>query len=190
MPDTTYEYLQGVFNGEHPIQRQNPQPGESEYYYITPNQNPNKPINELQTTDISSPQQNNRLTLQNIISEAFDSYPTVRMGDALGTLYAAKQEMDAVKKDGYDNYAHRLGMCLNAQKGLDSAVYSLGWGVLKEIKDIVQKAPKKGINSAWNDTIKDMKNNMEGLQYGLTHPHDSCRTWLKDLDYGVNKWKK
>ena len=52
MPDTTYEYLQGVFNGEYPIQRQNPQPGESEYYYITPNQNPEKSVNELQTTDV------------------------------------------------------------------------------------------------------------------------------------------
>ena len=70
MPDTTYEYLQGVFNGEYPIQRQNPQPGESEYYYITPNQNPEKSVNELQTTDISFPQQNNKLSLQNIISEA------------------------------------------------------------------------------------------------------------------------
>ena len=54
MPDTTYEYLQGVFNGEHPIQRQNPQPEESEYYYINPNQNPTKSVNELQTTDISN----------------------------------------------------------------------------------------------------------------------------------------
>ena len=75
MPDTTYEYLQGVLNGEHPIQRQNPQPGESEYYYIAPNQNPNKPFNELQTTDVSAPQQNNKSSLQNIISGAFDSYP-------------------------------------------------------------------------------------------------------------------
>ena len=40
MPDTTYEYLQGVFNGEHPIQRQNPQPGESEYYYTPPTKIP------------------------------------------------------------------------------------------------------------------------------------------------------
>ena len=153
MPDTTYEYLQGVFNGEHPIQRQNPQPGESEYYYITPNQNPNKSVNELQTTDISSPQQNNRLPLQNIISEAFDSYPTVRMGDALGTLYAAKKEMDDVNEDGYDNYAHRLGMCLNAQKGLESAAYSAVLGLFKEVRDIAQKTPQKGIKEALKDSI-------------------------------------
>lgn len=137
-----------------------------------------------------------------ILNDAVDDYPTVKMGDALGTLYAAKQEMDQVKKDGYDNYAHRLGMCLNAQKGLDSAVYSLGLGVGKEIKDIYNKThgytnPKEfftdfipSLYIALMDSYKDMGNNIEGIDYGLTNPDKSCRIWLKDLDYGANKWKR
>lgn len=126
----------------------------------------------------------------NILNQAVDDFPIVKMGDTLGTLHAAKKEMDQSGKDGYDNYAHRLAMCLNAQKGLDGAVYSLGWGILKELKDIVQKTPKKGIKNAFKDSIKDMKNNIEGLEYGLTNPDLSCRVWLNDLDYGTNTWKK
>lgn len=140
-----------------------------------------------------------------ILNDAIDEYPTVKMGDALGTLYAAKKEMDEVKKDGYDNYAHRLGMCLNAQKGLDSAIYSLGLGVGKEMKDIYNKTHWNSLNpnpkdmffdfipslyTALLDSYKDMGNNIEGLDYGLTNPDKSCRIWLKDLDYGENKWKK
>lgn len=130
-----------------------------------------------------------------ILNDAVDDYPTVKMGDALGTLYAAKKEMDAIKKDGYDNYAHRLAMCLNAQKGLDSAVYSLGFGVGKEMKDIFCKTTgwcdrKTTLLDALKDSYKDMGNNIEGIDYGLTNPDKSCRIWLKDLDYGANKWKK
>ena len=62
-----------------------------------------------------------------IINGAVAEYPTVKMGYALGNLKAAKDDMDAVNKDGYDNYAHRLGMCLNGQEGLDTGAFSLGW---------------------------------------------------------------
>ena len=125
-----------------------------------------------------------------ILRGAFYDYPVVKMGDAFGTLYAAKKEMDDVNKEGYDNYAHRLGMCLNAQKGAESAAYSATLGLLKEAKDIVQKIPKKGIKEALKDSVKDLKNNAEGLYYGLTNPEQSCRIWLKDLNYGENKWER
>lgn len=140
-----------------------------------------------------------------ILNGAIEQYPIVRMGDALGTLHAAKKEMDEVKKDGYDNYAHRLGMCLNAQKGLDSAVFSAALGLVKEAKDIYSKthwnslngSPKKvlfdfipSLYTALLDSYKDTKNNIEGLSYGLTNPDESCRIWLRDLDYGENKWRR
>lgn len=125
-----------------------------------------------------------------MLNDTISQYPTVKMDDALGTLMASKEEMDKVKKTGYDNYAHRLGMCLNAQKGLDSAIYSLAGGTLKEVYDFIRKAPKIGISKALDDGKKDMKNNLEGLSFGLTNPDKSCRVWLQDLDYGANQWKK
>ena len=130
-----------------------------------------------------------------ILKDAFSELPPVKAGEALGTLHASKKEMDAIKKDGYDNYAHRLGMCLNGQRGLDGAAYSLGWGILKEAKDIACKLTgwcdrKTTFGKALEDSKKDMSNNMEGLIYGLTNPDKSCRTWLNDLDYEKNKWKK
>lgn len=130
-----------------------------------------------------------------IINGAIAEYPTVKMGYALGNLKAAKDDMDAVNKDGYDNYAHRLGMCLNGQDGLDTGAFSLGWGLLKELKDIGCKttgicAKKDTLINALKDSWKDTKNNIEGDAYGLTNPDESCRIWLKDLDYEKNKWKK
>lgn len=128
------------------------------------------------------------------------------MGTVAGNLKAAKDEMDKVKKDGYDNYAHRLGMCLNAQGGYFPAALSLGAGMLKEGKDIYCKAfdhkignigNKVGLcnrlnplsfGEAWDDSVKDMTNNIEGIQYGLNNPQKSCRQWLNDLDYRNNRW--
>ena len=42
-------------------------------------------------------------------------------------------------------------------------------------------------NTPWavslSDSYKDMKNNFEGLNYGLNNPDKDCRVWLEDLDY-------
>lgn len=62
----------------------------------------------------------------NPIRVVYDFGQTV--GTVAGNLKAAKDEMDEVKKDGYDNYAHRLGMCLNAQGGYVPAAFSIGAG--------------------------------------------------------------
>ena len=112
------------------------------------------------------------------------------------TLADAQAEMERVKKDGYDNYAHRLAMCRIGQMGAAGSVLSprigevLGW--LKEFDD----TRKKSIigNKPWKETLydfwKDINNDYEGLNYGLTHPNADCRIWLKDLDYENNEWKK
>lgn len=99
-------------------------------------------------------------------------------------------------------------MCLNAQEGYVPAALSLGAGVLKEGKDIYYKAfdhkignigDKVGLcrgkqplsfNEAWGDSAKDMRNNLEGIQYGLSNPQKNCRQWLNDLDYRNNKWRR
>ena len=128
--------------------------------------------------------------VKNIMKKAYEDYPVVKIGDAAGTLHAAKKEMDKTNLINSDNYYHRLGMCLNGQKGLDSAIYSLGWGLLKEGYDIARKTYNgNNLADTLTDSFKDMQNNVEGLRYGLTNPDKSCRIWLNDLDINTNSWK-
>ena len=128
--------------------------------------------------------------VKNIMKKAYEDYPVVKIGDAAGTLHAAKKEMDKANLINSDNYYHRLGMCLNGQKGLDSAIYSLGWGLLKEGYDIARKTYNgNNLADTLTDSFKDMQNNVEGLRYGLTNPDKSCRIWLNDLDINTNSWK-
>lgn len=60
------------------------------------------------------------------------------------TLESAKQEMDRMNKNGYDNYAHRLGMCRVGQLTNPAWPYSpaigMGLGILKEGKDLIDKS--------------------------------------------------
>ena len=112
------------------------------------------------------------------------------------TLKDAKNEMERKKIHGYDNYAHRLGMCRIGQMGAAGSVLSprigeaLGW--LKEGNDIRKKWIQNNhpLGETLQDSLKDMNNNYEGLNWGLRHPDEDCRTWLKDLDFRKNEWKK
>lgn len=54
MANETYNILQGIFNGQTPIQRSNPMSGESNYYYMKPNQNSYTPLSQMQTVDVPS----------------------------------------------------------------------------------------------------------------------------------------
>lgn len=54
----------------------------------------------------------------------------------------------------------------------------------KEGYDIVRKIWKgQPVIETLQDSYKDMDNNIEALNYGLLHPNDNCRNWLKDFDY-------
>ena len=54
MANETYNILQGIFNGQTPIQRSEPMSGQSEYYYMKPNQNSYTPLSQMQTVDVPS----------------------------------------------------------------------------------------------------------------------------------------
>ena len=54
MANETYNILQGIFNGQTPIQRSNPMSGQSNYYYMKPNQNSYTPLSQMQTVDVPS----------------------------------------------------------------------------------------------------------------------------------------
>ena len=109
-----------------------------------------------------------------IIDKAFSYLPEYK------TLKDAKNEMDRMNMAGYDNYAHRLGMCRIGQMGdmnFLSPTVGVTLGALKEVKDIYDKSIKN--NKPWknilNDSYKDMKNNWEGLNWGLNNPDKDCR---------------
>lgn len=161
----------------------------------------NVPFSELKTTDIPDGQPlfntgqglNQQVKTDNGLKGWLVSQiPTTAMtiaDDALN-LYNKKREMEQANQDGYDNYAHRLAMCENAQNGPFDALVSLGGGIAKEAYDLKKKIPQQGFIKPIQDSIKDMSNNIEGLQYGLTHPFNDCRKWLNNLDIKNNIWKK
>ena len=109
MPDTTYEYLQCVLNGEHPIQRQNPQPGESEYYYINPNQNPTKSVNELQTTDVPNTGNNEWIkdSLTNIQKLQDNNLEALFDGDNVFISSGNKTLFEYPAMSGYKEYQNK-----------------------------------------------------------------------------------
>ena len=143
---------------------------------------------------------NNALTpMQKIGKMTWNNYknfnPGRRIGEAAGELSASKKEMEEVKEPGYDNYAHRYGMYTNAKDGPDKALYSLGGGVLKEVKDIYDKSiiGNKTFRDSVKDSYKDMRNNMEAVYEGTVNNLKNIdvdgRLWLNDFDYRQNKWK-
>ena len=118
------------------------------------------------------------------------------MGEAAGELAASKEEMDELKEDGYDNYAHRYAMYTNAKDGLDKAIYTLGWGLAKEANDIYKKSIRGNapLIKTLEDSYKDMKNNVEGVyaatKNSLQGNDIDGRLWLNDFDYLHNRWRK
>lgn len=114
-----------------------------------------------------------------------------RMGQTAGILHSSLNEMKTAQIPGGDNLYHRLAMCRAAQGGADQYLYALGAGLLKEGVDIVRKISKgKPVIETIKDSGKDIKNNLEGLNYGLHNPNKNCRIWLNDLDIKTNTWKK
>lgn len=120
-----------------------------------------------------------------------DINPLYAIGYAYSMLNNAKKEMEKKNVINSDNYYHRLGMCDASQIGGNGYLAGLGLGVLKELYDFIVKT-KDGIpvKDILSDSYKDMKNNIEGANYGLNNPDKSCYKWLENLDINDNTWKK
>ena len=97
---------------------------------------------------------------------------------------------------GGDNYYHRLAMCENAQNGRFDAAVSRAAGLVNEMKDIYCKTSGKCGQSTkpflvnLKESMKDLRNNDEGINLGLQNPEISCKILLQDLDWETNTWKK
>ena len=91
-----------------------------------------------------------------------------------------------------DNYYHRLEMHDAGTLGLSGALAGFAGGLAKEGYDLYSKSLKGDMpwRESLSDSYKDMKNNIEGLFRGLTHPDENGINWLKNLDIKTNTWKK
>ena len=129
--------------------------------------------------------------LADFMYKNFSFYP---IGYSVGILKEAKNEMDAANVINSDNYYHRLGMALLGQES-EMVPAIRPWaeilGYSKEVYDVWKKTRQgKPLAKTLLDSIKDLKNNYEALDWGLTHPQENSRIWLKDLDINSNTWRK
>lgn len=86
---------------------------------------------------------------------------------------------------------HTDSECALTDREVRTNIYGAFLGGLKEGYDIVRKIWKgHPVIETLQDSYKDMDNNIEALNYGLLHPNDNCRNWLKDFDYKNNRWRK
>ena len=119
--------IENIFNGQTPIKRQHPKAGESQYYFINPNQNVSS-FNDLQTTDIP------------------DEQPLFNTGHGLNQLDRTNDQNCYVEFNGQDVDLYKYGQHdgtrlqngqlqgnLNGQSGADD--YQSG---------IYQDVPNKG----------------------------------------------
>jgi len=130
-------------------------------------------------------------------TENYQHNPGYGLGYAMSILISAKKEMEKENLINGDNYYHRLAMCeIGKQAQKENIPYSLlgGFvgGILKEGYDFTKKNifKENKMKNIFNDSIKDMNNNIEGLNFGLNNSKKSCRDWLRNLDIKTNSWKK
>ncbi|MBO5284324.1 MAG: hypothetical protein J6B00_00440 [Alphaproteobacteria bacterium] len=130
-----------------------------------------------------------------VVDKVKNSYPYVikEVWDDLNEGNELKKDLEQAKITGKsehhaDNYAHILTDAKIAQKGEKHARVALAIGVLKEGYDITKKVVFEGQNAqeVIADCKKDMKNNMIGLAWGLSHPNGNAEEWMASLDLEKN----
>lgn len=117
-----------------------------------------------------------------------DDYLPNNFVQSYDVLRNAKDEMENINTIGSDNYYHSVGMCENTQAG--RPISTLMLGAAKEGWDIYNKYQKNmPIGEIFNDSIKDMGNNIRGVYYGARYPNQSCQNIFQNLDWQTNKMR-
>ena len=108
-----------------------------------------------------------------------------------------KEDLEQGKYEGLpnqhhaDNYAHRYADAKIGQKGAAAAAVGYAIGVGKEVFDVSRKVLRgDNVKETLKDSMKDIKNNMEGLKWGYEHPNQDPHEWLAELDLDTNTFKK
>ena len=96
-----------------------------------------------------------------------------------------------------DNIFHREGMCEVAQQGPKHVFAGLISGLANEFADFAEKNSqngyfkfdKKQINQTFNDSVKDMWNNVDGTMMGIYYPNIPCSELFQNFDRNKNAWR-
>lgn len=117
--------------------------------------------------------------INKVKSYVIQNYPSIKR---------ANNEANRIKSLNIsDENKHQYVSCLGAQGGGISAALTLLGAVEKECEDLYRKTTSsverkkyEGVVNIWNDSVKDMKNNLYGAGYGLTYRKDGdCDILLK-----------
>ncbi len=130
----------------------------------------------------------------------------IKVGD---TLFSGSRPYDILREE-YDNmkranlingddYYHSLAMCRVGQMGDVGVSAGLGLGLLREGTDILRKTSPSELPllvspvgytmipfthtlfPAFQDSAKDMKNNLRALNYGYMYPNADCYGWAQQF---------
>lgn len=120
-----------------------------------------------------------------------------KVGRELNAGNQMKEDLEQGKYEGLpnqphaDNYAHRYADAKIGQQGKAAATAGFAIGVGKELVDITHKILRgDNIKETLKDSYKDMKNNLDGLKWGLQHPNQDPHEWLAELDLDSNTFKE
>ena len=198
----TRDILEGIYNGEIPVRRRNPQTGATEdvYFYYDDDREELrevKPAKKDTTTRAYREHlkdMNDTQTFPSLFR--YMSYSPIK-DIGLSALNAYKilennqKEMNRLRLIDSDNYFHRKGMCEVAQNGMGDAAIGFSGGIAKEAADFIKKTARGDpIFDTIKDNLKDIGNNWQGIVYGVMNPDKDCKVWLEDLDWRNNKFIK
>ncbi|MBQ7632800.1 MAG: hypothetical protein IJS88_01635 [Alphaproteobacteria bacterium] len=119
------------------------------------------------------------------------------VGRELNAGNQMKEDLEQGKYEGLpnlhhaDDYAHRYADAKIGQRGAAAVTAGFAIGVGKEMFDITHKIIRgDSVKATLKDSLKDMRNNMEGLKWGYTHRDQDPHEWLAELDLETNTFKK
>ena len=201
----TGDYLRGIFNGEIPVKRKNPQTGETENVYYKYDDDREELIETASVEKDTTTKAYSKYLKDMKETQAFpflhrnkffrymNCLPIKDVGmsalNAYKTLENNKREMDNLGLIDSDNYFHRKGMCEVAQNGMGDAIIGFSGGIVKEAADFIKKTARGNpVLDTIKDSLKDIGNNWQGTVYGVMNPDKDCKVWLEDLDWKNNKF--
>lgn len=114
-------YMESIFNGQTPVERENPLPGQSRYFYYQPNQRSDITISDMKTADVPTadtpnPFLNNNSSQQHL-NHASDVFSQQRkrnveqdlLMSGMDTLYGMNRAVNGMTFGGLDWLGNKLG---------------------------------------------------------------------------------
>ena len=149
--------------------------------------------NNVQANDGTSSMKKGQDAAMDSAIQAMNAFNPVSSGIAMGKAVDEYRKLHPLNM--YDKYKHATVSCTGAQGGLLSAGATALGSIGKEVGDIIEKSanlrqgigPYKTYREILNDSLQDMKANINGLAQGFTHPAANCGDLMKQYYNPYNK---